>query len=88
MSNFNAVQPLSNTPQIVLSFDAVQAENTRLNNTNAELLAALNGIFAQTAKHSRQWGQAAGAHAFASDPDTAKAFAAARQAIARAEGRK
>ena len=49
------------------------------------LRAALEGIFAQTAKHSRQWGQAAGAHAFASDPKTAEAFAQARAALAAAK---
>ena len=45
------------------------------------LAEALRGIFAQTAKHSREWGQAASAAAFARDPDTAKAFAAARAAL-------
>ena len=50
------------------------------------LAAALEGIFAQTAKHSRQWGQAAGAHAFASDPATAAAFAKARAALAAVKG--
>ena len=45
------------------------------------LAAALAGIFAQTEKHSRAWGQVAGAAAFARDPDTAKAFAAARAAL-------
>ena len=53
---------------------------------NADLLAALEGIFAQTAKHQRQWGQADGALAFARDPDTAKAFFAAREALKRAKG--
>ena len=56
--------------------DVVAAETDRDN-----LKKALEGIFAQTAKHSRQWGQASSAHAFAADPDTAKAFAYARAAL-------
>ena len=51
-----------------------------------DLLAALDGIFAQTAKHQRQWGQAEGALAFARDPDTAKAFFTAREALKHAKG--
>ena len=43
---------------------------------------ALEGIFAQTSKHSRQWGQIESAAAFARDPDTAAAFATARAALA------
>ena len=53
-------------------------------NNHDALVEALRGIFAQTAKHSREWGQAASAAAFARDPDTAKAFAAARAALEKA----
>lgn len=61
--------------------NSLQTECAELRAANAKLVSALQGIFAQTAKHSRQWGQAAGAHAFASDPDTAKTFANARAAL-------
>lgn len=63
---------------------SVHASELRaLREANAALILALQGIFAQTAKHSRQWGQEAGAHAFARDPETAKAFAFARAALAK-----
>jgi hypothetical protein len=60
---------------------SLQAEMAALVSERNRLRAGLQGIFAQTAKHSRQWGQAEGAGAFASDPDTAKAFANARAAL-------
>lgn len=62
------------------------AQADELREVNADLVAALQGIFAQTAKHSRQWGQAESARQFASDPDTAKVFIEARAALARAGG--
>ena len=64
--------------------DNLSAELATLRAQRDELLAALEGIFAQTTKHARQWGQIESAAAFARDPDTATAFAKARAAIAKA----
>lgn len=55
-------------------------------NSHAALVAAVEGILAQSAKHSRPIGQAFSAAQFAEDPDTAKAFIAARAALAAAKG--
>lgn len=57
------------------------AHARRMESHRAILETALRAIFAQTSKHSRQWGQFDGAMAFASDPDTATAFANARNTL-------
>ena len=71
------------------SIDVVHADDCRaLERDRDALILALEGILAQTAKHSRVWGQAQSAAAFARDPDTAIAFGNARALLARIEKEK